>query len=293
MDDEDCGMEALFGTFMNEVTNIKTSKMKKIESQQGTPEEIIDRLKNMKYDPKQGQGSAYLVLMVTPEASESEITKAYRKLSVLIHPDKCSLEGASDAFQLLSQAYADTKDPNYCDKYKDVVAAARARVRKRRTKENEIRKKKGEDPLDMDGGDFDREVLKECDQATEENDETTTYKNEVFEANMKRMEEQCKQAKQSRKDETKEKKLFDKGRDKRAAGWQTFQANVNSKKFKTGMQTLGKAFEGVDVRYAKGRDVRPDNMPAPELDMTDKKVAKSVGQAGQMGIDRSYRDHWR
>lgn len=292
MDDEEGGMEALFGTFMNEVTNLKSAKMKKIEKSAGTPEEIVERLTSMKYDPKQGHGSAYLVLQVTPEASESEITKAYRKMSILIHPDKCKLDKASDAFQLLAQAYADTKDPNYCDKYKDVVAAARIRVKRRREKENEVLKKKGEDPLDMDGHDFDQEVLRECDQATTEGDEQSEYKNAVLEANMKRMEESVKEAKRARKEESKEKKLFDKGRDKRAAGWQTFQKNVNTGQFKTyGMTTLGKAFEGVDTRTG-AQESRPEHMKV-EIDQDDKSVYKSVGQAGQMGIDRSYRKSWR
>eukprot|EP00439_Symbiodinium_sp_Y106_P028769 s1667_g3.t1 len=42
MDDGD-GMDALFNSFMNEVSNIKTTKMKKIEGSAGTPEEIIER----------------------------------------------------------------------------------------------------------------------------------------------------------------------------------------------------------------------------------------------------------
>merc|ERR1719361_1608905 len=102
------------------------------------------------------------MLQVSPEASDSEATKQYRKLSVLIHPDKCKLEKASEAFQVLVKAYNDTKDPNYQDKYKDVLLQAKDRVRKRREKENQVRAKQGEDPLDLDGNDFDQEVLKEC-----------------------------------------------------------------------------------------------------------------------------------
>merc|ERR1712139_134728 len=121
--------------------------MKKIEAHVGgTPEELVERLSNMKYDPKQGEGSAYLVLGMSPEATESEITKAYRKISVLIHPDKCKLEGASEAFQLLAKAYADTKDPNYQDRYKDIVGLAKERVKKAREQENKARAKSGEDP---------------------------------------------------------------------------------------------------------------------------------------------------
>merc|ERR1712066_1125472 len=122
------------------------------------------------------------------------------RLSVLIHPDKCKLEGASEAFQVLVKAYNDTKDPNYQDKYKDVIGDAKVRVRKAREKENEARQKKGEDPLDMEGNDFDQEVLRECERMTTETVEKATYTNSVLEANMKRQEQMIKEAKARKKE---------------------------------------------------------------------------------------------
>merc|ERR1711972_784681 len=87
-------------------------------------------------------------------------------MSVLIHPDKCKLDGAAEAFQILVKAYNDTKDPNYKDKYKDVIQQAKQRVRKAHEKENKDRVKQGEDPLDMEGNEFDQEVLRECERMT-------------------------------------------------------------------------------------------------------------------------------
>jgi len=43
----------------------------------------------------------YDILEVGPEASEQEIKKKFRMLSILVHPDKCKDEKASDAFHLL------------------------------------------------------------------------------------------------------------------------------------------------------------------------------------------------
>jgi hypothetical protein len=40
----------------------------------------------------------YEVLSCTPEASDEELKKQYRSLSMLVHPDKCSDPNASDAF---------------------------------------------------------------------------------------------------------------------------------------------------------------------------------------------------
>merc|ERR1719356_818514 len=157
----------------------------------------------------------------------------YKKLSVLIHPDKCKLEQASEAFQLLVRAYNDTKDPNYNDKYKDLVGPAKKRVREQREKENKERQKRGEDPLDMEGNDFDQEVLRECERMTTASTEHATYTNSVLEANLKRQAEQQKEARLRKKEEDLEKRKFERSRDKRAAGWQTFVNNVESKRFKS------------------------------------------------------------
>jgi DnaJ family protein C protein 8 len=40
----------------------------------------------------------YEVLLLKPDASEEEIKKQYRQLSLLVHPDKCQEENAADAF---------------------------------------------------------------------------------------------------------------------------------------------------------------------------------------------------
>ncbi len=47
----------------------------------------------------------YDILEVGAEASEEEVKKKFRMLSILVHPDKCRHEKASDAFHLLEQAY--------------------------------------------------------------------------------------------------------------------------------------------------------------------------------------------
>uniref|UniRef100_A0A7S4SBZ5 J domain-containing protein n=1 Tax=Alexandrium monilatum TaxID=311494 RepID=A0A7S4SBZ5_9DINO len=289
--DDDGGMDALFSTFMNEVSSMKSTKMKKIEERAGSPEEIIERLTATRYDPKQGYGSAYQMLQVSPEASDSEITKQYRKLSVLIHPDKCKLEKASEAFQVLVKAYNDTKDPNYQDKYKDVIGHAKDRVKKKREKENADRAKRGEDPLDMEGNEFDQEVLRECERMTTETTEAATYSNSVMEANMKRHEQMMKEAKAKRREEDAEKRKFEKNRDKRAAGWQVFLDRCESKKFKSQSWSKVGQVGAADVHHR--REERKESDGKAQIDREDKKILKSDTQAGATGVDRSYRQAWR
>ena len=52
----------------------------------------------------------YAVLSVERTATDSEIKKAYRKLAVKIHPDKCQGTGAEEAFKIVSKAFACLSD---------------------------------------------------------------------------------------------------------------------------------------------------------------------------------------
>jgi len=59
--------------------------------------------------------SAYTILEITPNASDDEVKKAYRKMAVKYHPDKVSHLGekyrkaAEDKFQALNEAYEEIK----------------------------------------------------------------------------------------------------------------------------------------------------------------------------------------
>merc|ERR1711863_140689 len=53
----------------------------------------------------------YEYMELTPEATTSEIRKAYRKLSLVLHPDKNDAEDASVKFRWLAAIYEVLKDP--------------------------------------------------------------------------------------------------------------------------------------------------------------------------------------
>jgi len=284
---DDGNMDALFSTFMNEVTNVKSNKMKKLEEKLSSPEEIIERLTTKVLD------SAFQLLQISPEASEGEITKQYRRLSVLIHPDKCKLEGASEAFQILVKAYADAKDPAQQDKYKDVWNEAKAAVRKRIEKENKDREKRGEDPVDTQGSAFDQEVLRECERMTTVSTEEKAERNSVYEANLKRMEEMQAEARKKRKEEAIEKRQWDKQRDKRVAGWQIFMQNVESKKMKVG-HAVGKV--GIaDIHHKKEqrKDDDPGKSTAGKATVGDGTGYTKEDGYVPMGLDKSWKKEWR
>ncbi|PYH47469.1 J domain-containing protein [Aspergillus saccharolyticus JOP 1030-1] len=59
----------------------------------------------------------YEILAVEKTATDSEIKKAYRKLSLLTHPDKNGYEGADEAFKLVSRAFQVLSDSEKKAKY--------------------------------------------------------------------------------------------------------------------------------------------------------------------------------
>ena len=78
----------------------ETSPTKK-EYVKGTAEQ-----EKLMRDIQSKKNDYYAVLFVERTATDSEIKKAYRKLAVKIHPDKCQGTGAEEAFKIVSKAFA-------------------------------------------------------------------------------------------------------------------------------------------------------------------------------------------
>ena len=52
----------------------------------------------------------YRILGVERNAEKSTIKKAYRKLALKLHPDKCVLDGAEEVFKKVSEAFSTLSD---------------------------------------------------------------------------------------------------------------------------------------------------------------------------------------
>ncbi|KAL4809016.1 hypothetical protein BDV18DRAFT_133749 [Aspergillus unguis] len=59
----------------------------------------------------------YEILSLEKTATESEVKKAYRKLSLVTHPDKNGYEGADEAFKMVSRAFQVLSDSDKRSRY--------------------------------------------------------------------------------------------------------------------------------------------------------------------------------
>jgi DnaJ family protein B protein 12 len=59
----------------------------------------------------------YDILGVNKSATEADLKKAYRKLALQFHPDKCKAPGATDAFKAIGKAFSILSDPKKREQY--------------------------------------------------------------------------------------------------------------------------------------------------------------------------------
>lgn len=65
--------------------------------------------------------SFYSIMGINQDASLSEIKRAFRNLSVVLHPDKNDAEDANEVFRNLVAVYEVLKDPAKREKYDNVL----------------------------------------------------------------------------------------------------------------------------------------------------------------------------
>ena len=73
---------------------------------QGTPEQraLVKRIN--------GCEDYYAILGISDKScSEDTIKRSYKKLALKLHPDKCKVRGAEDAFKAVSRAFSCLSDP--------------------------------------------------------------------------------------------------------------------------------------------------------------------------------------
>eukprot|EP00919_Chromeraceae_sp_WS-2016_P064490 GHVR01152607.1.p1 GENE.GHVR01152607.1~~GHVR01152607.1.p1 ORF type:complete len:264 (+),score=88.85 GHVR01152607.1:28-819(+) len=259
-------LDDVFGDFLNEVESIPitTQRKRPVRSKTsdgaviklGSASDQVFRLTNKVFT------NSYEVLLLTPDAGDEDIKKMYKKMSLMLHPDKCRVDNANLAFQVVMKAYEELQLPHNKKKYESVIKEAKARVEHKRKIENAKREKAKKPLLGDDDGEINTQVMQECDEMLHEMEERKKYTEGVLSANQKR--EEALEADEVLKEQ--ERELLEKKRTAtmgdRVEGWREFQTNKRHR-----------------VRIEHKREER----------MTvDKSVSKKP-----LGVDQSYKLNWR
>lgn len=96
----------------NTVSAVELNVVQQIAALMGVPQMDFDSLKNMFY---RDVDSDYVVLGISPQATDDEVKKAYRQMAIRFHPDKVASmgeeyqKGAKEKFQKIQEAYENIK----------------------------------------------------------------------------------------------------------------------------------------------------------------------------------------
>ncbi|XP_022106820.1 dnaJ homolog subfamily C member 8-like [Acanthaster planci] len=227
--DEISQNEAQFSSFMQEV--------KAIEKRDAvlTPKQQIDRLLR--------PGSTYFnlnpfeVIQVPPEMPPEEIRKKFRRLSILVHPDKNvdDRERAQKAFEILSNAMKDIEDE---EKRKSILAIIQEAKEKNEFLLEEKRKKRKKEGLSTEIDEDDPEKFKETLYKTTVKlfADYEIRRRELAERDAvlrKREREEEIAAEEKAKKQKEWEKEWEKSRDDRVESWRDFTQGGKKKKAKT------------------------------------------------------------
>lgn len=186
----------------------------------GLPGEEVERLTNRSVE------SAYEILMVSPESTHEQIKASYKKLSTIVHPDKCRHEKAADAFRLVKKAYDNLTNSKYKDEYSDIYERAKENVRRRASHEgSHTNDGSSEHTLPAPGSaQFSRLVIEECKRIRELQVNEQAARDKVAARNKAYLAELAAKRRKDHQDRMKEVNDFNRDIDKRTHTWRQFQS---------------------------------------------------------------------
>jgi len=224
------------------------------------------------------------VLQMTPGAPDDYIKRRYRKLSLLVHPDKNhSNPKAADAFQVVSKAYGDIKNGETevdLSKYADILDEAKRRVKREIREINALRKTKGDPSISNKDEDIIEDVIEMCEKMLCRMEERRNYARATLTENFAREEEEQKRLEEEEINQKELLKEFKSRRNTRGEYWQQFIKDSNSTK---GVKRAA----GFTKEELRDQD-RLSHAPTQQASNL-----KSKRRKGAVGIDNSWKENWR
>jgi len=170
----------------------------------------------------------YDIFDAQSNTSLDEIHKKYKKISLQIHPDKCKLPKAVDAFDALKKALSMLKDPEYEElrgQFQKVMEHSRNKMKEMWKKENKVRITKEDNKA------FEKDVKRMIQKLLLEMEASTKRAEEIKLANDRREKEQKMKEQEQLKKEIEHEQKWEEARDYRVGSWRFFQ-NQNTRKRK-------------------------------------------------------------
>ena len=198
---------------------------KKEELEQNNIKIEIDRLLTFKditfIDP-------FNILNISYNSTEEQIKRKYRATAMLIHPDKCSLSDAPEAFHILEKAYKFLINPETKYNFKNILSTAKERVEVKRREINDERKKKQLPLLPNDT--IDDEINEIIIKINKENEDNIKYQRELKLSQKKRERDIENENKEEEIKLEKRKKEWEGFRNKRVRNWNRFKDKASKKR---------------------------------------------------------------
>ena len=186
---------------------------------------IIDRLLTFKdvsfTDP-------FDILKISYNSTDEQIKRKYRSTAIQIHPDKCHLPQAGEAFNIIENAYKFLLNPETKYNFLNVLSSAKERVSITRKEINDERKKKKLPLLPSDT--LDDEIREMIRKINKENEENEKYQKELKFSQRKRERDLEEKKKEEEKQNELRKKEWEGFRNKRVRNWNRFQDKASKKR---------------------------------------------------------------
>uniref|UniRef100_A0AAY4CM34 DnaJ homolog subfamily C member 8 n=1 Tax=Denticeps clupeoides TaxID=299321 RepID=A0AAY4CM34_9TELE len=199
-----------------------------------TPKQQIDRL--LRPGASYFNLNPFEVLQLDPEATDEEIKKRFRQLSILVHPDKNQddAERAQQAFEAVEKAYRLLQDGEQKKRAVDVIHAGKEYVEHNMKEKKKQLKKEGK-PMDVEEDDpelFRQAVYKQTMKLFAELEIKRKEREAKDMHERKRQREEEIEAQEKAKRDREWQKNFEETRDGRVDSWRNFQAKGKTKKEK-------------------------------------------------------------
>ncbi|CAG9471859.1 unnamed protein product [Plasmodium vivax] len=217
-------LNEMFDDFLKDIENISSTMENQQEGKKlnkGDAQSEIARLLANK------NSSPFEIFDIHEDINMEMIKSKYRRLSVLIHPDKCKIEKASEAFHILNKAYEELKRDDIKEQYKSVYETAKKNI----IKKLNLKKIKNELNEYLNKNEEEYEISKEvqllineeCENLLKVQKEKMEYAQKCKLANLQYAKEKEEEKIKEELKKEEERKLWIEGRDERVNNWKNYK----------------------------------------------------------------------